>query len=260
MDVLLYRAGRHKAGRSPFHTDRERLLLTDREGKVNAYVWEGFGFAREERDISFAVFGDILIHEPIYRYGLSQGDFSFLFENQMDRLKEYDVTVINQETPFVKDPSAYSDYPRFGTPVEVEKAIKEAGFDVVTCATNHALDQGAEGVNVTKTLLQEDGITCLGIQKADEKEYRPYELLKRKGVCFALFNYTYGTNGIRLPEDAPYMVHLLSEEDQVRADLEKPAERQMPLSYLYIGERKKAKGQMPFRKSGPGSFWKAAWM
>ena len=142
-----------------FHTDRERLLLTDREGKVNAYVWEGFGFAREERDISFAVFGDILIHEPIYRYGLSQGDFSFLFENQMDRLKEYDVTVINQETPFVKDPSAYSDYPRFGTPVEVEKAIKEAGFDVVTCATNHALDQGAEGVNVTKTLLQEDGIT-----------------------------------------------------------------------------------------------------
>lgn len=131
-------------------------------------------------------FGDILIHEPIYRYGLSQGDFSFLFENQKDRLKEYDVTVINQETPFVKDPSAYSDYPRFGTPVEVEKAIKEAGFDVVTCATNHALDQGAEGVNVTKTLLQEDGITCLGIQKADEKEYRPYELLKRKGVCFAL--------------------------------------------------------------------------
>ena len=237
-----------------FHTDRERLLLTDREGKVNAYVWEGFGFAREERDISFAVFGDILIHEPIYRYGLSQGDFSFLFENQMDRLKEYDVTVINQETPFVKDPSAYSDYPRFGTPVEVEKAIKEAGFDVVTCATNHALDQGAEGVNVTKTLLQEDGITCLGIQKADEKEYRPYELLKRKGVCFALFNYTYGTNGIRLPEDAPYMVHLLSEEDQVRADLEKARrEADAVIVFVHWGTEE-SKGTDAFQEKWAGIF------
>lgn len=204
------------------NTPDTRLWLTDVNGEISSWIWDSWGFTKEETEISFTVFGDILIHEPIYRYGLQQEkSFDFLFENVRDVISDSDVTIINQETPLIDNPSLYGDYPRFGTPAEVGQAIVDAGFDVVTCATNHALDRGAQGISYTKNLFDENGITCLGIQSESEPEYRPYELITRNGIRFALFNYTYGTNGISVPESNPYMVHLLENEAKIRSDIEK---------------------------------------
>ena len=52
----------------------------------------------------------------------------------------------------------------------------DAGFDVVTCATNHALDRGAEGVAFTKAYFEERNVVCLGIQSAEEEEAQPYRM------------------------------------------------------------------------------------
>lgn len=198
------------------------LLLTDLEGKVNCWMWDSWGFARQETQVSFVVFGDNLIHEPIYRYGLqNDGNFDFLFENIRDVIADSDIAIINQETPITEDPDMYGDYPLFGTPVGVGQAIADAGFDIVTCATNHALDRGSAGVSFTKDYFESNGVKCLGIQAEDEKELVPYEVITRNRIRFALLNYTYGTNGIRLPEECPYMVHLLENEDRVREDIEK---------------------------------------
>lgn len=197
------------------------LLLTDPEGDISYWRWDSWGFTKDDAEVSFAVFGDTLIHEPIYRYGMNQGgDFDFLFENIGDILKESDISVINQETPLVTEFSEYGDYPRFGTPVQVGEAIADAGFDVVTCATNHALDRGAKGIHTTKDCFAERGLLCLGIQTQEEPERKPYELIRRNNIRFALFNYTYGTNGVPLPEESPYMVHLLEDEAQIREDIE----------------------------------------
>lgn len=61
--------------------------------------------------------------------------------------------MINQETPLVDNPAQYGGYPRFGTPVQAGQALVSAGFDVVTCATNHMLDRGAEGAYFTREFL-----------------------------------------------------------------------------------------------------------
>ena len=199
-----------------------RLLLTDPDGKVSSWMWNSWGFAKEDTDVSFVVFGDNLIHEPIYRYGLGhEASFEFLFENFKDIISASDVAVINQETPFTEDPSKYSDYPRFGTPVFVGEAIVNAGFTVVTCATNHALDRGIEGINTTKRFFDAHNVKCLGIQAENEKDYCPYQILEKNGICIAMLNYTYGTNGISIPDENPYMVHLLDDEDKVRDDIGK---------------------------------------
>lgn len=197
-----------------------RLFLTDREGIISSWVWDSWGFTKEDTEVSFVVFGDNLIHEPIYRYGLQKEEtFGFLFENVWDVISAGDIAVINQETPLVENPSLYSDYPRFGTPLNVGQAIVNAGFDVVTCGTNHALDKGTEGIDTTKNFFKSQGLICLGIQTKEEAEYQPYEILEKNGVRFALLNYTYGTNGIKLPKENPYAVHLLEDEGQIRDDI-----------------------------------------
>ena len=214
----------HESGVGQQKGERQRLRLTDTDGNMSSWIWDFWGFTKEDTDISFVVFGDNLIHEQIYQYSLHnyEGSFDFLFENKniRDAIAASDVAVINQETPLTDEPSRYSGYPRFGTPIGVGESVADAGFDVVTCATNHAFDQGTDGVNDTKEFFDSRDILCIGIQSDDEKEYRPYEVLVRGGARFALLNYTYGTNENQFPEDKAYMVHTLDDEEQVRADLE----------------------------------------
>ena len=199
---------------------RQRLLLTSTDGTLSSWVWDSWGFSKEDTDITFVAFGDNLIHEPIWRYGLADGrSFDFLYEDLKDTIAEADIAVINQETPLTDDPACYSDFPRFGTPVGVGEAIVKAGFDVVTCATNHAVDQGIDGVDFTRAFFQSHGLVCAGTQTKAETEYRPYEVIVRGGLRFALLSYTYGTNGLMVPADRAYMVHTLDDEARVRADL-----------------------------------------
>lgn len=197
-----------------------RLLLTDLKGEVSSWVWNSWGFSKEDTDVSFVAFGDNLIHESIYRYAQNHGEsFDFLFENFRDIISESDVAIINQETPFTENPLKYSDYPRFGTPITVGEAIAGAGFTVVTCATNHALDGGTRGINTTKEFFDKRRVKCLGIQSQNEKDDCPCQILTKNGIRFGLLNYTYGTNGIRIPSENPYMVHVLDDEEKVRKDI-----------------------------------------
>ena len=220
-------AGEHSA-------DRNRLFLTDVSGKISSWLWISWGFTKEETEASFVVFGDNLIHEPIYRYGLHNGEnFDFLYDNISELIARNDVAVINQETPLTDDPAKYGGYPRFGTPVQVGEAIVNAGFDVVTCGTNHALDRGVAGLSFTKEFFEEQGLTCLGIQTEEEQAYQPYQIIVRNGIRFAMCNYTYGTNGIKIPEEFPYMVHLLEDEDRIREEM-KAAKRESDIVLVFV--------------------------
>lgn len=215
--------GRDIADISPYRRADlgSRLLLTDTEGAATVWLWDSWGFTPEDASVSFLALGDNLIHEPLYRYGLEHGNsFDFLFENLLEEISASDVAVINQETPLVDDPALYSDYPRFGTPIGVGRSIADAGFDIVTCATNHALDKGIEGIRTTKDFFDSQDVICLGIQTAEEADGQPWRIMTKKGIRFALLNYTYGTNGIELPENSPFLIHLLDDPDKIARDIE----------------------------------------
>ncbi len=213
---------------------RQRLLITDTDGGIGSWVWDSWGFVREDTDISFTVFGDLLIHEPIWRYGLEKRDgcFDFLFADSGVRrmIEESDICVINQETPLADDPADYGDYPRFGVPVGVGQAVADAGFDAVTYATNHALDLGPEGARFTEQYYVSRGVRCLGLRPEDVGERTAggqgaddcaYTLIVRGGARIALFNYTYGVNGDAEPGEPNGTVYVLDDEARVRRQLAK---------------------------------------
>ena len=63
-------------------------------------------------------------------------------------------------------------------------------------------------------------IAYLGIQDTKEEQDDQIYVYEKEGIRIAILNYTFGTNGIPLPEDMPYAVNLLDEQ-KIRKDMEK---------------------------------------
>lgn len=151
----------------------------------------------EEYDISLMALGDNLMHMGIVRTGFqSDGalDYSFLFQNIQEFIDAADIRVTNQETIFGGNDLGFSGFPHFNSPQEVGDAIAAAGFNVVLHATNHAADQGVDGIkNCVSYWETQPGILMTGIRS--EKEETPaIPLITIKDITFAVLNYTYGPN------------------------------------------------------------------
>ena len=89
--------------------------------------------------------GDGLIHSPLYNAARkSDGtyDFTSMLTYTKEKLKNYDIKYYNQETVF-DDSKSYSSYPIFNTPSAFGDAMIDAGFNMVSLATNHSMDAGA---------------------------------------------------------------------------------------------------------------------
>ena len=93
--------------------------------------------------------GDALIHSGVYLDAL-QSDGSYDFKPMLQYIKpivsKYDLKYYNQETILGGKELGYSNYPRFNSPNEVGDAFLDAGFNLVSLATNHTMDKGEAGV------------------------------------------------------------------------------------------------------------------
>ncbi len=203
------------------------LLLTETAGgKCTVWRWDSFGLKTVESSVSFVAFGDNIIHREIYEYAdqSKNGSFNFLYEPFYEDIRNADIAAFQQETMLVDNKKAVAGYPLFGSPIGVGEAIAEAGFDIASCAGNHALDRGIYGIDVTTSFYKKKGITCLGVQESGDIAYRPYETVSKNGITFALFDYTYMAGDMDVRERYPFAVHYLprneDEEKKLLNDLE----------------------------------------
>ncbi len=230
------------------------ILVSFRDGQTSLWGWRSWGLeliedgssgssengshdgngdsSGKEDEVTFIALGDLILHQSLIDYGEKHGGYRFLFDPMRQLISSADIAILNQETPFAASPEKYSDYPLFGTPSAVGEAILGAGFDVISLATNHMLDQGEEGIQTTLQFYEnamqqlenspnDPPLLALGVQSDDTAaENIPYQLLQIKGFTFAFLNYTYGTNGQPLPEGQPYAVHLLDDPERIRQDIE----------------------------------------
>lgn len=80
-------------------------------------------------------------------------------------LLDSDFTMVNLETPILRDPPAKSPYGhrmRFVTTPERVATLKANNIDAVTIANNHAFDMHAEGLRETPVILDELGLQYIG--------------------------------------------------------------------------------------------------
>lgn len=181
----------------------------------------------EPTEINIVMIGDMLMHMGVQKSGMMDDgtkNYDHLFTHIKDDVQTADIAIVNQEVMIGGEELGLSGYPTFNCAFEVGDSLVNAGFNVVLHATNHTLDKGGIGVDncINYWETKHPEIAYLGINKTAEDKQNIY-VYQQDSIKIAILNYTYGTNGIALPTDRPYIVNLL-DEDTVVSDLAKAKE------------------------------------
>ena len=178
-----------------------------------------------EYEASLFMVGDALIHSCVYQ-DARQADGSYNFKPQIEMIKEisskYDLAYYNQETVLGGTELGLSNYPRFNSPYEVGDAFVDAGFNLVSLATNHTMDKNEQGVlNSVAYWKKQTGVVTSGQWTSyDEREASVTKIYEKNGIKYAFLSYTTWTNGLETPYGKDYLNNVYSEE-KAAADIAK---------------------------------------
>ncbi|MBD2869887.1 CapA family protein [Paenibacillus arenilitoris] len=174
-------------------------------------------------DAVWMAVGDVMMHKPqlpgSFDKANNRYNFDPFFAEVKPILEQGDWVIANLETPIAGAEFGYSGYPLFNAPAELAEALKTAGFNLITNANNHSLDQGESGVLGTLANLKALGLPSVGTAVSRE-EADKLLLVEKNGIVMGLLAYTYGTNGIPIPEGKPYLVNLIDEQ-KIKNDIAK---------------------------------------
>lgn len=172
----------------------------------------------ESDSISIIMVGDSLIHDDIYeeasRNALGNGyDFKPMLRFIKPIVSEYDIGYYNQETILGGSEIGVSSYPVFNSPYEVGDAMIDAGFNLVSLATNHTIDRGEKAVLNSrsywnsKVTNSKNSVLAVGSYSSEE-ERNSVQIREANNISYTMLNYTYGTNGISVPTGRSYLVNV----------------------------------------------------
>ena len=175
------------------------------------------------RGFTLIASGDVLPHGPVLRqaaaYGRRAGrpyDFRPMFSDLRPILAQVDLAVCHLEVPLSPSGQDISSWPAFNAPPQLAKALRWAGYDACSTASNHSMDQGPQGVAATLAVMDGAGLGHPGMART-AKEADRTTMLEVRGLRVALLSYTYGLNSGRLPPDRPWLVKLI-EPSRILAD------------------------------------------
>ncbi|WP_152393861.1 CapA family protein [Paenibacillus guangzhouensis] len=165
------------------------------------------------KEAKLVAVGDVMMHMPqmpaYYDKATGKYNFNPYFTQVKPILEQGDFVWANLETPIAGADLRYSGFPMFNAPPELASALKYAGFNIVTTANNHAMDRKEIGIIRTLKRLKEQGFVTKGTA-ASEEESKQLTIMTKNDIKMGILAYTYGTNGITLPKDKPYLVAHLS--------------------------------------------------
>ena len=170
--------------------------------------------------------GDALIHSAVYQ-DAKQADGTYDFKPMLELIKpissQYNLVYYNQETILGGTELGLSNYPRFNSPYEVGDAFIDAGFNMVSLATNHTMDKNEQGVinSVNYWSQHKDSVVYSGQWTSFEsRENEVSQIYEKNGIRYAFLSYTTWTNGLETPAGKEYLNNVYSDE-KASADIAK---------------------------------------
>jgi len=184
--------------------------------------------------ISLLFIGDIMGHDEQIWSAENRENHTYNYDDVFKYIKpvisDADIAIANFEVTLDGEP--YMGYPQFSSPAALASACKNAGIDYMVSANNHAADRGKRGIINTIARLDSVGIPHTGTFLNQEERDSLYPLMiKKPGVSIALLNYTYSTNGIKVPE--PVIVNML-DKDLITNDVKHAKDKNADIIILFL--------------------------
>ncbi len=168
------------------------------------------------QEITLLGAGDNMQHSPMLDACKTDTGYDFqpIYTQIKPTVEAADLAFVNQEMPC--DPSVEpSGYPLFNAAPEMCEALVDTGFDVISEANNHMLDQGASGLQATIDYWKtQPGILQVGAYE-DEADLETPHIVEKNGFKVAYLAVTEMTNGYTLPADSPLCILYTSETDTI---------------------------------------------
>ncbi|MFF8811471.1 CapA family protein [Streptomyces pactum] len=176
--------------------------------------------APARRGFTLLATGDLLIHASVIRQARADAggdgyDFRPMLAADEELVSSADVAICHMETVYGGDGGPYTGYPSFQSPPQIARAARDLGYDSCSTASNHTLDAGAEGVTRTLDAMDRAGLRHAGSARS-AREARARTVLTAGGAEVVQLAYTYGTNGIPVPDGKPWLVNRIDPERIVR--------------------------------------------
>lgn len=161
--------------------------------------------------ISLIMAGDNLINDKLYNAAKKDDgsyDFKSMYNYIKDIVKNYDLAYYNQETILGGSEIGVSSYPAFNSPYEVGDATIDTGFNLVSLATNHTLDRGEKAIINSLNYWNNKSNVLTSGSYLSNNDRNKVNIKEVNNITYTMLNYTYGTNGIKVPEGKEYLVNI----------------------------------------------------
>ena len=183
----------------------------------------------QKYNLSLFAVGDALIHNGVYidantykknDKGQYIYDFTDMFTDIKDIVKDYDLAFYNQETIIGGKNLGLSNYPCFNSPDEIGEDLVKTGFNLVNLSTNHSYDKGLEGLKYSSNFWknQKDVYAVGSYATKEDRDAARFET--KNGITYALLGYSTVTNGFSIDDNYSYYWNLYDKE-KVKEDIEK---------------------------------------
>lgn len=171
---------------------------------------EGYSPVYSETEATLFMVGDALLHDTVYNDART-ADGGWDFTKQIGRIgeiaRQYDLAYFNQETILGGEELGLSNYPMFCSPQEWGRDMVAEGFNLVSTATNHALDRWGAGIEASKEFWKaQEGVVEDGTNTSWD-EYNELPVYEVNGISYVFVSWTYGMNGLQCPEGEEYLVN-----------------------------------------------------
>jgi poly-gamma-glutamate synthesis protein (capsule biosynthesis protein) len=132
--------------------------------------------AGEDRVVVAFTGDDLATHATWLRARQNAGGHGYDYRPMFARLRSLissaDVAICHLETPLTGPGVGLSDYPRYAVPHELAGAIRWAGYDGCSTASNHTLDRGTAGIRTTLDRLDAVGLRHTGSARTKRERWR----------------------------------------------------------------------------------------
>ncbi|WP_377889948.1 CapA family protein [Alkalihalobacillus sp. R86527] len=144
---------------STYHSEISRELSRELPSKTSSY--------------EISVVGDTMFDWSIKTAMNAQGP-NYPLQHISSVVEDSDLAILNLETAIGTSGYKQDKLYTFQSPPASAKAIKDAGFDVVSLANNHAMDFGREGLYETIDLLKKADLNYIGAGTNENEAYTAY--------------------------------------------------------------------------------------